>query len=376
MPAGADRAKSARIYGPRRTRPKERMNLDIFVLLAQDGISNGAIYALVALGLVLIFVVTRIIFVPFGDIAAFTGLSLASIQLGRVPGTIWLVATLSAVAIVMELFTLWRTGTLRRVPRALLYYVILPLIPVGIVLLLHGRRMPAALEMLLAIALVLPISPLLYRIVFRPIADAPVLVLLIVAVAAHFAIVGIGLVFFGPEGFRTEPLTRASFTIGGIFITAQSLIIVGATILFALLLFLFFGRTIAGKALRATAINRVGARLVGIRPSTAAGHAFLLASILAAVSGILVAPVATLSYDSGFILGLKAFVGAIIGGMVSYPLSVLGALFVGLLESYASFWNSALKEVVVFITLIPILLLRSFIFRAGDEEEPEEEEIA
>jgi branched-chain amino acid transport system permease protein len=352
------------------------MNFDIIALLAQDGISNGAIYALVALGLVLIFVVTRIIFVPFGDIAAFTGLSLASIQLGRVPGTIWLVITLAAIAILMELFVLWRTGTLRRTPRALLYYVVLPLIPVGIVLLLNGRRMPAALEMLLAIALVLPISPLLYRIVFRPIADAPVLVLLIISVAAHFAIAGVGLMFFGPEGFRTEPLTRASFTVGGIFITAQSLIIVGATILFTLLLFLFFGRTIAGKALRATAVNRVGARLVGIRPSTAAGHAFLLASILAAVSGILVGPVATLYYDSGFILGLKAFVGAIVGGMVSYPLSVLGALFVGLLESYASFWNSALKEVVVFITLIPILLLRSLIFRSGEEEESEEEEIA
>jgi len=78
-------------------------------------------------------------------------------------------------------------------------------------------------------------------------------------------------------------------------------------------------------------------------------------------------------YDSGFIIGLKAFVGAIIGGMTSYPLAGLGALFVGLLESYASFWNSALKEAVVFITLIPILLWRSLAFVQIEEEEEDEE---
>lgn len=349
------------------------MDFQVILLLAQDGITNGAIYALVALGTVLIFAVTRIIFVPFGDVAAFAGLSLASIQLGRVPGTIWLVVTLVAIATSMEIVALWRRGLLRRLPRALASYAVLPLVPVALVLALHGQRMPAPVEITLAIALVLPIAPLMYRIVFLPIADAPVLVLLIVSVAAHFAVSGIALVFFGPEGFRTEPLTRAAFEIGGIVFTAQSLVIVGASIVFALILFIFFGRTVSGKALRATAINRVGARLVGIRPSATGNLAFILASILAAVSGILVGPVATLYYDSGFILGLKAFVGAIMGGLVSYPVSALGAVFIGLLESYASFWNSALKEVVVFISLIPILLLRLMIVGAADDEEEQEE---
>ena len=78
---------------------------------------------------------------------------------------------------------------------------------------------------------------------------------------------------------------------------------------------------------------------------------------------MIVGPVATLYYDSGFIIGLKAFVGAIIGGLVSYPMAALGAIFVGLLESFAAFWSSAFKEVIVFSALIPILVWRSLRLR-------------
>jgi len=89
------------------------------------------------------------------------------------------------------------------------------------------------------------------------------------------------------------------------------------------------------------------------------------------VSGVLIGPTTTLYYDSGFIIGLKAFVGAIVGGLVSYPGTALGALLVGTLESFASFWNSALKEVVVFSALIPVLLWRSLSLGQVDEEDAE-----
>ncbi len=348
------------------------MNLEIALLLAQDGIVTGAIYVLVALGTVLIFAVTRVIFIPFGDVAAYAALTLASFELGRRPGTIWLVVTLSGIALAMEAYDLLRRGEPRRLGKAVLWYAVLPLVPAAAAWALAGQELPAALQIALALALVLPISPLVYRIAFRPLADASVLVLLIVAVAAHFAISGLALVFFGPEGFRTQPLTRAVFTVGPMIVTAQSLLVVVACIAFSLLLFGFFELTIAGKALRATAINRVGARLVAIRPATAGTVAFLLGSALAGISGILIGPVATLYYDSGFILGLKAFVGAIIGGLVSYPLAALGAIFVGLLESYAAFWNSAFKEVVVFSLLIPVLLWRSLASAPADEAEDED----
>jgi branched-chain amino acid transport system permease protein len=100
--------------------------------------------------------------------------------------------------------------------------------------------------------------------------------------------------------------------------------------------------------------------------------AYLLASLLAGVSGVLIAPVATIFYDSGFLIGLKAFVGAIFGAMASYPMTALGAVLVGLLESFASFWSSAFKEVVVFGILIPVLLWRSLSLAPAEEEESEE----
>jgi branched-chain amino acid transport system permease protein len=199
-------------------------------------------------------------------------------------------------------------------------------------------------------------------------------VLLIVAVAVHFAVSGMALIFFGPEGFRTQPMTSAFFNLGPVGISGQSLLIVASSALFSFLLFVVFERSLIGKALRATAVNRIGARLVGIMPATTGAVAFLLASALAGISGILIGPVATLYYDSGFLIGLKAFVGAIIGGLVSYPATAIGAILVGLLESYAAFWDSAFKEVLVFGALIPVLIWQSLMTGSGVEEEIEEEE--
>jgi len=349
------------------------MTPEIALLLVQDGISTGAIYVLVGLGIVLIFLVTRVIFVPFGDVMGYAALTLAALQMKQMPGTIWLVLTLALMATVMEFYSLLRQGQGRRLPRALALYGLLPLLPALLVFIAAGHELPMWLAIVLACAIILPISPLLYRVAFRPLADASVLVLLIVAVAVHFAISGLALVFFGPEGFRTEPMTRAFFNLGPIGVSGQSILIVASSALISLFLFVFFERTLTGKALRATAVNRIGARLVGIMPSTTGTIAFLLASALAGISGILIGPVTTLYYDSGFLIGLKAFVGAIIGGLVSYPATAIGALMVGLLESYASFVDSSLKEVFVFGALIPILVWQS-IRKGSVEEEIEEEE--
>src|SRR5262249_16267157 len=159
-----------------------------------------------------------------------------------------------------------------------------------------GTILSMPLRIVLSIALVLPIAPLLDRIVFRPIADASVLLLLTVAVALHFALSGLGLMFFGPQGVRTKPLTDVVLDVagrggtkpltdgvldgGGLVVNAQTLLIMAASIVFCGLLFLYFEFTLQGKALRATAINRTGARLVGIRPAATGTIAYLLASLL------------------------------------------------------------------------------------------------
>ena len=163
-------------------------------------------------------------------------------------------------------------------------------------------------------------------------------------------------------------MTSLSIELVGMHVSGQTLLIVVAALVFSGLLFLFFDFTLTGKALRATAVNRTGARLMGIRPARAGTIAYLLGSLMAGVSGILIAPVNTIFYDSGFLLGLKAFVGAIVGGMTSYPFAALGALGVGVLESFASFQSSALKDVIVFSLLIPILLWRSIASQHSEEE--------
>jgi branched-chain amino acid transport system permease protein len=349
------------------------MTTELALLLAQDGIATGAIYVLVALGIVLIFLVTRVIFVPFGDLLAYASLTLAALEDGHRPGTIWLVLLLASLALLCETVALLRAGAMARWPGAALRWFVLPVLPAALTAGLAGVELPDPVLVLLAVALILPLGPLLYRIAYRPIADAPVLVLLIVSVVLHFALSGVALMCFGPESARPRPLVDAIFDVGDVSFTGQMLLTLAVCALACLGLFLFFGHTLSGKALRATAVNRVGARLVAIRPGRTGVAAFVLASGLAAISGVLIGPVTTLTYDSGFIIGLKAFVGAIIGGLVSYPGAALGALVIGLLESFTAFYDSAFKEVVVFAVLVPILIARSLLFpqRAGADEEEE-----
>jgi branched-chain amino acid transport system permease protein len=221
----------------------------------------------------------------------------------------------------------------------------------------------------MALAVVVPLGPMIYRLAYQPLAEASVLVLLIVSVAVHLVLVGLGLLVFGAEGSRTPPFTEARFDIAGMSVASQTLWVIGCSAGLIVALYLLFERSLYGKALRATAVNRQGARLMGIPTALAGKLTFFLCALIGAFSGVLIAPITTVYYETGFLIGLKGFVGAIIGGLVSYPVAAVGALLVGLLESYSSFWASAYKEVIVFTLIIPVLLWRSLTTRHVEEEE-------
>jgi branched-chain amino acid transport system permease protein len=347
------------------------MSGDIFLWLAQDGITNGAIYALLALALLLVFTVTRVIFVPQGEFITFAALSLAMLEAGRIPGTIWILVFGGLAAAAIEAFTMFRERAWRRLPRIALLYVVLPLAVAATVWWAAPRRLDQWVLVLLVLAMVVPLGPIVYRIAFQPLASASVLVLFIAAMAVHYVLTGLSLVFFGGEGLRSRPFTDAKFKLGVLDISAQSVWVIVASVLLIVALWFLFERTIYGKALRATAMDRVGARIVGI-PTVLTGHlSFLLAAFIGACSGILISPITTLYYDTGFLIGLKGFVGALLGGMASYPLAAVGSLAVGLLESFSSFWASAYKETIVFTLIIPMLVWLSF--RSHHVEEEKEE---
>ena len=338
------------------------MDLTIAAILGLDGLTNGAIYALVALALVLVFSVTRVIFIPQGEFVAFGALTLAALQLGRVPGTVWLLLLMAGVATLLDLVQgLRESWPVGRLARKLLTTLGFPLAASGITYGLAPQQPPLLVQVALTLGVVTAMGPLLYRLAYRALSAASVLTLLIVSVGVHFALTGIGLVFFGAEGYRTPAFWEARFDAGPLSFTGQTLIIFGASIALLIGMWLFFERTLTGKALRATSVNRTGARLMGISGDAAGSLSFTLAAFIGALSGLLISPSTTIYYDTGFLIGLKGFVAAVFGGLASFPMAVGGAIGVGLIESFGSFWASAFKEVIVFTVILPILLWRSFV---------------
>ncbi|HEV2156767.1 branched-chain amino acid ABC transporter permease [Bradyrhizobium sp.] len=344
------------------------MNTTIMLFLVQDGITNGAIYALLGLALVLVFAVTRVILIPQGEFVTYGALTYASLAAGQMPGTAKLALALGIGAFVFDLFTARKALHARLILRSFIANIVLPAIVLALTIYFAAQKPPVAVCIALSLVIVAMIGLYLYRIAFQPLAHTSVLVLLIASVGVHLALQGLGLLFFGAEGQRGPAVLSGAFTAGALRFTGQSITVYAITVAFIVGLWLFFGLTLYGKALRATAVNRLGARLVGIRTTLSGQIAFLLASIIGALSGIMIVPITTLYYDSGFLIGLKGFVAAIIGGLVSYPLTAVAALVVGIVEAFSSFYASNYKEVIVFMLLIPVLLLRSLAAPAVEEE--------
>jgi len=336
------------------------MDFSIASILALDGATNGAVYALLALATVLVFAVTRVIFIPQGEFVAFGALTLALFQTGKVPGTVWFLLVLAVLGAVSDVADgLRHSQSAARIARRVAGTAGYPLLISLVCIWAAPQNFSLLVQALLTLALVTPFGGLIYRLAYQSLADASVLVLLIVSVGVHFALTGLGLFFFGAEGFRNPSFWEARFSAGPLTLSGQAVIIFLASLALIVALWLFFERSLYGKALRATAVNRLGARLMGISSDSAGKLTFTMAAFIGALSGLLIGPTTTVFYDSGFLIGLKGFVAAVFAGLSSYPQALVGALAVGLLESFGSFWASSFKEVIVFGSIVPVLLWRS-----------------
>lgn len=345
------------------------MDSTILLLLTRDGLTTGLIYALLGIAALVVFSVTRVLFVPQGEFVAFSALSVVAFQDGRMPGLANMLIAFAAVCAIVRLIRERRGRTLQGT-LSMLAFELLPPVAIWCICYLIAPMKPGYwVTVPLIIAMSVSISTALYRTAFEAIAKASVLVLLIAAFGAHMVMIAMGLHFFGPEGFMSAPFSDASISLGSLNISWQEGAVLVVTLLLMLGLWAYFGRSLSGMALRASAVNRVGAQLVGIAPRRTGQFAFGLAAAIGAVSGVLIGPMTTIYHDTGFMIGLKGVLAAVLGGLASYPLTVGAALFLAVLESFTSFWASAYKEVVVFLTVVPVLLWRSLVNPHMSEEE-------
>jgi branched-chain amino acid transport system permease protein len=191
------------------------MDFSIASILMLDGVTNGAVYALLGLATVLVFTVTRIIFIPQGEFVAYGALTLAMLQTGKVPGTVWLLLILAAIAGVMEFFTRWRhQGSVSRALRGTARLLAFPLLTVLVSIWAAPLQFSLWVQAGLSVAIVTAFGPLVYRVAYQSLEAATPLVLLIVSVGVHFAMTGLGLLFFGAEGFRNPPFWDERFNLG------------------------------------------------------------------------------------------------------------------------------------------------------------------
>lgn len=266
-----------------------------------SGLVVGGVYALIGLGFVIVYSVTRIINFAQGEM----------VMLGAL-------------------------GTVTLVERGLGVPLALTLTVVGV------AALGAALE----------------RVAVHPLRAAPALTILILTIGASIALRGVALVAWG-----TDPFALPAFSAGppvrilGAVVVRQGLWVLAVAVVVFALLWAFFTRTYPGTALRACAVNPRAARLMGIRVDRMFVLAFALAGALGAIAGAVIAPITYATYDMGLMLGLKGFVAAVLGGLVSPPGAIVGGFLLGVLESLAAgFVSSGYKDAVAFVILIALAL--------------------
>lgn len=267
------------------------------------GLSTGAVYALVGLGIVLVHQVTGIINFAQGDFVMLGGLS----------------------------FALFEEAGLALVPAAML-----------------------------AITIATVVGVLVNLLAIRPARHASTERLIILTIGASITIQGLALVFLGTSPHFARPFTEGQpFRLAGAVILSQYLWVFLLTGAGVVALWLFLTRTTAGKAMRACAINEEAARICAISPARMSLLAFALAAALGAIGGVVLAPLQSPDAGIGIGLGLKGFTAAVVGGLASPQGAVVGGLLIGVVESLAAgHLPSGYKDAVAFAILFLVLLLR------------------
>jgi branched-chain amino acid transport system permease protein len=218
---------------------------------------------------------------------------------------------------------------------------------------------PLPLAALIAIAAAVFVGLALHRFAIAPARGASAVTSIIITIGASILLRGLAAVIFDKRFHSLPPVAGSKpWLIGGAAILPQSVIVLAATVVIVVLLWALMTRTLVGKALLATAANRLAARLVGINTDRMVGLSFAVSAAIGAIGGILVTPITLTSYDVGTLLALKGFAAAMLGGMGSPLGAVLGGLIVGLLEAFgAGYISSAYKDAIAFLVILGVLFV-------------------
>ncbi|MBK7264709.1 MAG: branched-chain amino acid ABC transporter permease [Rubrivivax sp.] len=220
-----------------------------------------------------------------------------------------------------------------------------------------GAGLPLWAAVPLAVLAAGGVGLLLEKLAIEPARRADTVTLIIITIGASLLLRGMAQVLWDK---RVHPLPAFSgdkpLQLLGATVLPQSLWVLAGAALAVAGLSWFFGRTLFGKAMRATAFNPLAARLMGINTRQVLLASFGLAAMLGALAGVLVAPITFTSYDTGVMLGLKGFAAAMLGGLGSFPGAVLGGLLLGLVEGLgAGFVSSAYKDAIAFVIILAVL---------------------
>jgi branched-chain amino acid transport system permease protein len=219
--------------------------------------------------------------------------------------------------------------------------------------------LPLWLALPLAVLAAVVVALLIEKLAIEPARHAGTVTLIIITIGVSLFLRGLAQLLWG-KGVHRLPSFSGEQPIEwlGATLLPQSLWVMGGTALAVVALSWFYGRTLLGKAMRATSFNRIAAQLVGINTRAVLFASFGLAAGLGALGGVLIAPIAFTSYDTGIMLGLKGFAAAMLGGLGSFAGAVLGGLVLGLLEGLgAGFVSSAYKDAIAFVVILVVLFV-------------------
>ncbi len=272
-----------------------------FLQFMSSGLTVGAIYALVALGFTLIYKASDIINFAQGEFVMLGGMTTVFVTLAGVP--LPLAASIAIVATTA--------------------------IGVG-----------------------------LHHLAIEPARGASAVSLIMITIGASIFLRGTAQIVFDRRFHSLPPLLGADpIHFGGAAILPQSLVVLASATIIVTLLWLFIDRSLLGKAVVATAANRLAARLIGVDTRRIVAFSFAISAAIGAIAGILITPIALTSYDVGTLLALKGFAAAMLGGIGSALGAVVGGLLIGMIEAFAAgYLSSNYKDAVAFLIILAVLI--------------------